>query len=92
LTTISVVVVTGVPHPKVAVRRYLYVPATAIVSLKDAPEPESGVHTENPGPGALSHEYTGPDDAGVPVEAAVVFVMFTVPPSQIADPEIAPAL
>ena len=75
-----------------AVRRYLYVPAVAIVSLKVAPEPVRGVQTENPGPGALSHEYVGPDDAGVPVEAAVVFAMFTVPPPQIADPEMAPAL
>jgi len=45
LTTTSTVVVTGDPHPKVAVRRYLYVPGVFIVSLKVTPDPARGVQT-----------------------------------------------
>lgn len=85
-------VLTGVPQPNVAVLRYLYVPVVAIVSLKVAPVPGRFVQTVKPGPGARAQLYTGPDEAGVPVVAAAGLEMLTVPPGQIPDPEIVPAL
>lgn len=39
----------------------------------------------------LCQLYVGPDEAGVPVEAAVVLVTVTVPPAQIGELLIAPA-
>jgi hypothetical protein len=68
------------------------VPAVAIVSLKVAADPTKAVQTVYPGPGALSQLYVGPDDAGDPVDAEVVFDIFTVFPAHIFDAEIAPAL
>ena len=49
-TLISVVVVTAEPHPKAALRSYLYVPDVARVSVKESPEPVSEVQAVNPGP------------------------------------------
>jgi hypothetical protein len=68
------------------------VPEAAITSLKVAALPGKAVHTEKPGPGALSQLYVGPPKGGVPVEALVVFVMLTVPPAQISSPAMTPAL
>lgn len=62
-----------------------------MVSLKVAAEPVSGVHVLN-GETDLCQLYVGPDDAGVPVDADVEFVMLTVPPAQIGEPLMAPAL
>ena len=87
----SFVVVTGVPQAKVAVLRYRYVPGVAMLSLNVAAEPTRAVHDENRGPGALSQLYVGPAEAGVPVDADVVLVIFTVAPAQIFVPFIAPA-
>jgi hypothetical protein len=67
------------------------VPEVAIPSLKVAELPVNAVHTEKPGPGALSQLYVGPLDAGVPVDALVVFVILTVPPAQISVLPMAPA-
>ena len=52
-TLMSVVVVTAEPHPKAALRSYLYVPEVARVSVNVAPDPVRLVHAVNPGPGAL---------------------------------------
>ena len=86
----STMVVTGEPHPKVAVRRYLYTPGVATVWLNVAPLPDKEVQVPKPGPVALSQLYVGPEEAGVPVEADVEFVILTLPPAQILEPEIAP--
>jgi hypothetical protein len=62
-----------------------------IVSLKVAPDPVRGVHVLN-GETDRCQLYVGPDDAGVPVDADVEFVMLTVPPAHIGKPPMAPAL
>ena len=66
-------------------------PGVFIVSLKVAPDPARGVQ-ELKGDTDLCQLYVGPDEAGVPVEAEVPFVIFTVPPAQISAPPMAPAL
>ena len=88
----STMVVTGEPHPKVAVRRYLYTPGVATVWLNVAPLPDKEVQVPKPGPVALSQLYVGPEEAGVPVEAEVEFVILTLPPAQISVPAMAPGL
>ena len=90
-TSTSTVVLTAALHPNVAVLRYLYIPDTAITSLKVAAAPGRAVQTVK-GEGDLSQLYVGPAEAGTPVVAEVVFVMLTVPPGQISVPAIAPAL
>lgn len=62
-----------------------------MVSLKVAAEPVSGVHELN-GETALCQLYVGPDDAGVPVEAAVELSMLIVAPAHIGELLITPAL
>lgn len=81
---------TGEPHPKEAVRRYLYTPGVDTVWLKVAPLPVRVVHVPKPGPVALSQLYVGPEDAGEPVVADDEFVMFTVLPAQTFVPAIVP--
>lgn len=85
-------VLTGEPHPNVAVRLYLYVPVVGSDSLNVAPVPGRLVHELKAGPGALSQLYVGPEEAGVPVVAAAVLEMFTVPPGHIPDPVMVPGL
>ena len=63
-----------------------------ITSEKVAPDPVSAVQSVNPGPGARCQLYVGPEDAGVPVDAAVIFVMLTVCPAHIFDPPMDPPL
>ena len=67
-------------------------PVAGSDSLKVAPVPARPVHTENAGPGALAQLYVGPEEAGVPVVAATVLEIFTVPPGQMPDPVIVPGL
>ena len=61
-------------------------------SLKVAPVPARLVQVPKPGPVALAQLYTGPEEAGVPVVAAAVLVIFTVLPGQIPVPVMVPAL
>ena len=54
--------------------------------------PGRAVHAVNAGPGALCQLYVGPDDAGVPVEAAVALDMVNELPAQAVVFEMEPGL
>ena len=63
-----------------------------MVSVMVVPVPGRAVHAVNAGPGALSQLYVGPDDAGVPVEAAEALAMVNELPAQavvfVTDPAL----
>lgn len=67
-------------------------PGVAMVSVMVAPVPGRAVHEVNAGPGALCQLYVGPDDAGVPVEAAKALAMVKELPAQAVVFEMEPGL
>jgi hypothetical protein len=67
-------------------------PGVAIVSVMVAPVPGRADHEVYAGPGALSQLYEGPEDAGVPVEAAAALAMVKELPAQAVVFEMVPAL
>lgn len=57
-----------------------------------APVPGRAVHAVNAGPGALCQLYAGPDEAGVPVEAAEALAIVKELPAQAFVFEMEPGL